>query len=132
MEINALEHRPRRSSRWRRFAGLATGIAVAASVLVVSQPAVAADPWVTQLDDGYVRFAVPNADVEAAVGPVSNLVIEGNFGASANWAQYGLSRSGATWAGTLGPLEPGLYYYQVTGDDSKTFKDPTNATSVAS
>ncbi|GHD43885.1 esterase [Mycetocola manganoxydans] len=132
MEIHALEHRPRRMSRWRRFAGLATGVAVAASVLVVSQPAVAADPWLTQLDDGYVRFAVPNADVESAIGPVSNLVVEGNFGASANWAQFGLSRSGSNWAGTLGPLEPGLYYYQVTGDDSKPFKDPTNATSVAS
>ncbi len=132
MEITEREGRPRRASRGQRWAGLAAGVAVAASVLVVSQPAVAADPWLTQLDDGYVRFTVPNAEVEAAIGPVSQLVVEGNFGASANWAQFGLSKSGDTWAGTLGPLDPGLYYYQVTGDDSKPFKDPTNPTSVAS
>jgi enterochelin esterase-like enzyme len=98
----------------------------------VSTPAVAADPWLTQLEDGYVRFTVPNTAVETAIGPVSQLVVEGNFGPSANWAQFGLSRSGANWAGTLGPLEPGLYYYQVTGDDSKPFKDPTNPTAVGS
>ncbi|AWB87635.1 esterase [Mycetocola zhujimingii] len=130
MEIGQVEKRPRKSAR--RWVGLATGVAIAASALSVAQPAVAADTWLTQLDDGYVRFAVPNAAVESAIGPVSQLVIEGNLGASANWAQYGLSRSGDTWTGTLGPLEPGLYYYQVTGDDSKPFKDPTNPTSVAS
>lgn len=132
MEINAVQHRPRRQSRWRRWAGLAAGVAVAASVLVVGSPAAAADPWLTQLDDGYIRFTVPNVAVETAVGPVSQLVVEGNFGPSANWAQFGLSRSGSNWAGTLGPLEPGLYYYQVTGDDSKPFKDTTNPTAVGS
>ena len=119
-------------SQRRRWAGLIAGAAVAASVLVVSQPAAAADPWLTQLDDGYIQFSVPNAAVETAVGPVSQLVVEGNFGQSANWAQFGLSRNGANWAGTLGPIEPGLYYYQVTGDDSKSFKDTSNPTSVAS
>jgi enterochelin esterase-like enzyme len=92
----------------------------------------AADPWVTPQEDGYLRIAVPNAAVEAAVGPVSQVVIEGNFGPSHNWAQIGLQRSGANWTATYGPFEPGLYYYQVTGDDSKVLKDSSNPTSVAS
>jgi enterochelin esterase-like enzyme len=105
---------------------------VALSTAGVTMPAHAATPWITVQDDGYLRIAVPAAAVEEAVGPVSQVVVEGNFGPSHNWAQIGLSRSGANWTATYGPFEPGLYYYQVTGDDSKVLKDPTNPTSVAS
>jgi enterochelin esterase-like enzyme len=132
MEITATERRPRRSQRWRRSASILAALAVSASALIATQPAAAENPWLTQLDDGYLRFTIPNAAVEAAVGPVSQVVVEGNFAASANWGQIGLSRSGANWSTTFGPLDPGLYYYQVTGDDSKVMKDPTNPTTVAS
>lgn len=132
MEITAPERRTRRSRGWRRLASVLAAAAVVAGTVVATQPASAADPWLTQLDGGYVRFTIPTSAVEAAVGPVSQVVVEGNLGASANWAQLGLSRSGANWTGIIGPLEPGLYYYQITGDDSKSFKDTTNPTSVAS
>ena len=132
MKITEMERRPRRSSRRRRLASLLAAAAVAASTLIATQPAAAADPWLTQLDGGYVRFTIPNAAVEEAVGPVSQVVVEGNFAPSANWGQIGLSRSGANWSATFGPLDPGLYYYQVTGDDSKVSKDPTNPTTVGS
>jgi enterochelin esterase-like enzyme len=132
MEITATERRSRRSQRWRRSASILAALAVSASALIATQPAAAENPWLTQLDDGYLRFTIPNAAVEAAVGPVSQVVVEGNFAASANWGQIGLSRSGANWSTTFGPLDPGLYYYQVTGDDSKVMKDPTNPTTVAS
>lgn len=132
MEITATERRLRRSPRWRRSASVLAAMAVAASALIATQPAAAEDAWLTQLEGGYVRFTIPNVAVEAAVGPVSQVVVEGNFAPSANWGQIGLSRSGANWSTTFGPLDPGLYYYQVTGDDSKVFKDPTNPTTVAS
>lgn len=116
----------------RRWTGVLAAVAIAASTVVAAQPAAAEEAWLTQLDDGYVQFIIPGAAVEEAVEPVSQVVVEGNFAPSANWAQLGLTRSGANWTGTMGPLDPGLYYYQVTGDDSKPLKDPTNPTSVAS
>ena len=83
-------------------------------------------------EDGFARFSVPVGEVEAAVGQdVSQIVAEGNFGPSANWAEFGLAISGDRATGLIGPLEPGHYYYQVTADDNLTVKDPTNATSVA-
>jgi enterochelin esterase-like enzyme len=132
MEITEPERRPRRSSRWRRWASVLAVSVVAAGTVVATQPAAAADPWIVQLDGGYVRFTVPDAAVQASVGPVSQLVAEGNFGPSANWAQLGLSRSGANWSGIIGPLDAGLYYYQITGDETKVFKDATNPTTVTS
>lgn len=83
------------------------------------------------LDDGYVRFTIPDAAVEEAVGPVSRLVIEGNFGPSGHWMEYGTGLEDGTWSATFGPIEPGLYHYQLTGDNAKDFKDPTNPHSVA-
>ncbi len=95
-------------------------------------PAVADTPWLSVSADGYASFTVPNASVQAAVGQVSQVVIAGNFGPSFAWAEFGLTRRGDAWSGVLGPLKPGLYSYQVTGDDTKVLKDPTNSTSVAS
>lgn len=132
MKITSEDRAPSRSGRARRAAAVLTATVLALAGLVAATPAVAADPWVAPQDGGYLRIAVPNAAVEAAVGPVSQLVVEGNFGPSHNWAQIGLQRSGANWTATYGPFEPGLYYYQVTGDDSKVLKDASNPTSVAS
>ena len=127
--------------------GLATA-AVAASLLL-AQPAAAGaaaddgpgatdvpaatgeDPWLTLLDDGYVRLTIPNAAVEDAIGPVERLVVEGSFGPSGSWVEYGTGLEDGTWSTTFGPMEPGLYWYQLTGDNSKDFKDPTNPSSVA-
>lgn len=132
MKITTEERRGRGSGLTRRWAALLVAALMTVAGLVAAQPATAADPWVRVQDDGYLRIAVPNAAVEAAVGPVTQVVVEGNFGPSANWAQIGLSRSGANWTATYGPFAPGLYYYQVTGDDSKVLKDAGNPTSVAS
>jgi enterochelin esterase-like enzyme len=132
MEITS-EHRPTgRLTRARQVVALLAAAVVALATAGATTPAAAAEPWIAVQDDGYLRIAVPAAAVEEAVGPVSQVVVEGNFGPSHNWAQIGLQRSGANWTATYGPFEPGLYYYQVTGDDSKVLKDASNPTSVAS
>ncbi|MEU8364696.1 hypothetical protein AB0C27_52665 [Nonomuraea sp. NPDC048882] len=84
-------------------------------MLLVPRPA-ADTPWLTVSEDGYASFTVPMAAVEAAVGPVSQVVIEGNIGPSSTWAEFGLTRRGDAWSGVLGPLKPGLYSYRVTGE----------------
>ena len=132
MEITSEDRRSGRFGRARRAVAVVTAAVLALAGLMAAAPASAADPWIAQQEGGYLRIAVPNAAVEAAVGPVSQVVVEGNFGPSHNWAQIGLQRSGANWTATYGPFEPGLYYYQVTGDDSKVLKDTSNPTSVAS
>lgn len=102
-------------------------------VVALSSAAQADEPWADVDDDGFVTFRVPVDEVEETVGQdVRQVVAEGNFGPSANWAEFGLSISGDVATGVLGPLEPGLYYYQITADDHLTVKDPTNPTSVAS
>ncbi|MEU6718384.1 alpha/beta hydrolase-fold protein [Nonomuraea sp. NPDC046802] len=111
---------------------LAAGAMLIAAVLLAPRPAVADTPWLSVSEDGYASFTVPVASVEAAVGQVSGVVIEGNFRPSFTWAEFGLTRRGTAFSGVLGPLKPGLYTYQVTGDDTKGLKDPTNGTSVAS
>ncbi|MFJ6651354.1 alpha/beta hydrolase [Microbacterium sp. NPDC091313] len=132
MEITSESRRTRRFGAARRVVAVLTAGLLALTGIAAATPAAAADPWIAVQSDGYLRIAVPNAAVEEAVGTVSQVVVEGNFGPSHNWAQMGLSRSGSTWTGTYGPFEPGLYYYQITGDDSKVLKDASNPTSVAS
>lgn len=128
--------RPTRSphARWRRrLAGAAVGALVAGAGLVAAPLSAAAEtPWVSVSDDGFVTFTIPADEVEELFGDVTDLAAEGNFGPSANWAQWGISRQGDTWSSVMGPLEPGLYYYQFTADETKVAKDPTNPTSVAS
>ncbi|MFI7040128.1 alpha/beta hydrolase-fold protein [Microbispora rosea] len=117
----------------RLSAAITAGVmAMAAVSLAPPLPAAADTPWLNVSEDGYASFNVPDAYVQANAGQVSQVVIEGNFGPSFAWAEYGLTRRGDVWSGALGPLKPGLYYYQVTGDDTKSFKDPTNAAGVGS
>ncbi|MEV4071538.1 alpha/beta hydrolase [Nonomuraea fuscirosea] len=116
----------------RGLAAITAALLTIAAVLLVPGPAAADTPWLTVSEDGYASFTVPVAAVEAAVGPVSQVVIESNFGPSSTWAEFGLTRRGDAWSGVLGPLKPGLYSYRVTGDDTKGLKDPTNSTVVAS
>lgn len=123
-----------RGAPWRRSVAVAAGAAMALSgVVAVAAPATAATPWLVVDDSGFATFTVPVGEVEEAVGrDVSQIVAEGSFGPSSNWAEFGLTLRGGTATGVIGPLEPGAYYYQVTADDHYTVKDPTNPTDVAS
>lgn len=131
---HVLSRRRRLSDLSRRVASGAVGALIAGGGLVaLSTPAAADDAWVTIDDEGFASFAIPVDEVEDAVGTdISQIVAEGNFGPSANWAEFGLSIGGDVATGVLGPLDPGFYYYQITADDHLTVKDPTNASSVAS
>ncbi|PZG23532.1 alpha/beta hydrolase [Nonomuraea aridisoli] len=133
MTTSRFYHAGLRLSGVRRFsAAITAGVMAIAAVLPAPRPAAADTPWVSVSDDGYTSFSVPAAYIEAKAGQVSQVVVEGNFGPSFAWAEFGLTRRGDVWSGVLGPLEPGLYSYQVTGDDTKGLKDPTNSTGVAS
>ncbi|MGW1448837.1 alpha/beta hydrolase [Micromonospora sp. NPDC002411] len=125
--------RLRRLGGRRLSAALTAGVIAVAAVLLAPQPAAAADtPWLTVSPDRYASFTVPAAYVQEQLGTVSQVVVEGNFGPSSATAEFGLTRRGDVWSGVLGALEPGLYHYQFTADDTKSIKDPTNDTSVAS
>lgn len=102
-----------------------------AGTMIGSRPAVAETPWLT-VSDGYASFTVPADRIRDTMGAVSLLVVEGNFGPSFNWSEFGLSQFGDVWTGTIGPLPPGLYHYRLSGDDTKVLKDPTNPTRVTS
>jgi enterochelin esterase-like enzyme len=138
MEVSSRRDRGQRLSRWRLVAGSLAAALVVAAALVATRPAAAASsvaaetPWLTVTEDRFAIFSIPEEDIQSSMGAVSQVVAEGNFGKSANWAELGLSRRGGAWTAVIGPLEPGLYYYQITGDDTKVVKDPTNPTSVAS
>lgn len=133
MTTTSYHGRLRRKGVRRLPAAFAAAAVAVAAVTLTPQPAPAVDPpWLAVSADRYASFSVPVASIQANLGQVSQVVIEGNFGPSSTWAEFGLTRRGDAWSGVLGPLQPGLYYYQVTGDDTKTLKDPTNNTSVAS
>lgn len=107
---------------------LVLGMSVA---LTAAQPAAAATPWLT-VSDGFASFRVPAADLDSMFGPVSDVVVEGDFGPSFAVADLGLGRSGDAWTSVIGPLRPGLYRYRIRADGAKLGKDPTNASTVAS
>ncbi|MFG3555763.1 alpha/beta hydrolase-fold protein [Micromonospora sp. NPDC047557] len=132
MATEQYHRRLRRLGVRRLSAAFTAGVIAMAAVLVAPQPATADSPWLDVSPDRYASFAVPAAYVQEHLGAVSQVVVEGNFGPSATWAEFGLTRRGDVWSGVLGALKPGLYQYQVTADDTKTIKDPTNSTSVAS
>jgi enterochelin esterase-like enzyme len=116
----------------RLLAATIAGVMAMAVVTLTPRPAAADTPWLNVSEDGYASFSVPVAYIEANAGQVSQVVVEGNFGPSATWAEFGLTRRGDAYSGVLGPLKPGLYSYQVTADETKGLKDPTNSTGVAS
>ncbi|MDN3494842.1 alpha/beta hydrolase-fold protein [Planococcus sp. APC 4015] len=136
--------RDRRGGRRSRLRWAAIGavVAVGAGSLLAANPAAAApageDSWISAPAEGLHRFTVPNAAVESAVGAAPAMVaVEGNIGQGKAWVQLNTGRSGANWAATIGPLDPGLYYYQYTATMSGTealvgFRNPGSAQAVAS
>ncbi|MEU7800308.1 alpha/beta hydrolase-fold protein [Micromonospora arborensis] len=132
MAIEPYHGRLRRSGVRRLSAALTAGVLALAAIVVTQQPANADTPWLAVSPDRYASFSVPAAYIQEHLGSVSQVVVEGNFGPSSTVAEFGLTRRGDAWSGFLGPLEPGLYHYQVTADDTLSLKDPTNSTSVAS
>lgn len=131
MEITAHRRSEGRRKWTRAWATLVAAFAMIATALVAVQPAAGADtPWLTisNTEHGvFVRWTVPNDAVTAATGgQATNVLVRGSFGPSDNWAQINLGRSGANWTEQAGPLEPGLYHYQLTADNSENFADTTN------
>jgi enterochelin esterase-like enzyme len=116
---------------------------VSAASLLAAQPAAAAgvDSWrsipTNPVADVY-RFTVPTAAATAAVGTAPALVaVEGNFGPGKTWSQLNMASGGGNWTGTIGPLEPGLYYYQyeatVAGTEALIgFRNPDSPQEVTS
>lgn len=116
----------------------AAGLVLAASLVALTAlPASAApDPWESQ-SGIYHRFTVPKSSVPSnacgnSTGAGSE--IEGNFGPSKTWARMGLDGSGSNCAANIGPLEPGLYYYQYVAtmaDRSRVvFRNPDSPVEV--
>jgi enterochelin esterase-like enzyme len=139
IESPRIQHRNRR----RRWLAIATAVAVGAATLLVAQPAAAAgtDSWRSippnPIADVY-RFTVPTAAATAAVGTTPAMVaVEGNFGPGKTWSQLNMGSSGGNWTGTIGPLEPGLYYYQYEATIAGTeelvgFRNPASPQEVTS
>jgi enterochelin esterase-like enzyme len=118
----------------------ATGLVLAAALVgLTAAPASAApDPWESQ-SGIYHRFTVPKSSVPSnacgnSTGAGSE--VEGNFGPSKTWSRMGLDASGSNCVANIGPLEPGLYYYQYTAtmaDRSRVaFRNPDAPVEVTS
>jgi len=122
----------RRRRHLRRFVTALVAVALGSvTALTGVQPAAAAAPWLT-VSEGFVSFRVPAADIENAMGAVSSLVVEANFGPSFAVSDLGLGRSGDAWTSVIGPLPAGLYQYRLRGDGTKLAGDPTNPATVTS
>ena len=135
--------KPRGAQRSRyRWAAAGTAVVVGAASLLAAQPAAAApagtDSWISAPAPNLHRFTVPNAAVQAAVGATPAAVaVEGNLGQKKSWVQLNTSRTGDNWGATIGPLDPGLYYYQYTATMSGTealagFRNPASPQAVTS
>jgi enterochelin esterase-like enzyme len=115
------------------------GLAVVASIVGVSaSSAAAADPWESQ-SGIYHYFTVPKSDVPSQAcgnSTGAGTELEGNIGPSRTWAAVGMDANGANCVANIGPLEPGLYYYQYVStmpDRSKVvFRNPDQAVEVTS
>lgn len=108
---------------WTQPAGAAVSAAV--------NPAAETTPTVS-VDDGFLSFTLPVADLEQQVGAVSSLVIEGDFAPGGNVAEQGVSKSGDNYTSLIGPLPPGQYRYRLRGDDLKIAADLGNPNVVTS
>jgi enterochelin esterase-like enzyme len=126
-------------NRWIALLAVTT---VGAGTLLAAPPAVAAadvaaDPWISQPAEGLHRFTVPDSVVRSQVGSAAAAVaVEGNFGPGHSKAQLNLSLSGGSWSATIGPLEPGQYWFQykatIGGSEQLvTFRNPATEQTVS-
>ncbi|MBX5446654.1 alpha/beta hydrolase-fold protein [Sphaerobacter sp.] len=120
--------------------GAAIGLAMVVSGVVVSaSPAAAAsDPWESQ-SGIYHYFTVPKSSVPSNTcgnSTGAGAELEGNIGPSGTWAAVGLDASGENCVANIGPMKPGLYYYQYVAtmpDRSKqVFRNPNSSVDVTS
>ena len=139
MMISSPQPHGRSRQHRRRWIALATAVGVGFGSLLAAQPAAAVDDdsWISEPAEGLHRFTVPAAAVQTAVGGTPAMVaVEGNFGPGKTWAQLNMSASGGNWSATMGPLEPGLYYYQYEAtmsgtEELKGFRNPNSPQEVA-
>lgn len=131
--------------RRRTLSAMLAVAAVAGGALVATTPAAAAgsDPWVSLppnasgVEDVY-RFTVPNSAIQPATGITGSVVaVEGNFGPGKTWTTLNMGASGGSWTSTIGPLEPGLYYYEYSArpawnQDAIPFRNPASPQEVTS
>ncbi|WP_188523001.1 alpha/beta hydrolase [Isoptericola cucumis] len=132
--------------RGRRTLAALAATAMGAGALLVAQPAaadaVSADPWVGEVPDNPIsdvyRFTVPSAAVTKATGIEDGPVaVQGNFGPGKAWTDLNTGTSGSNRTATVGPLEPGLYYYQYAArpaadQDAVAFRNPDAPQEVTS
>ncbi|WP_166644408.1 alpha/beta hydrolase-fold protein [Microbacterium sp. BK668] len=125
---------------------MTTAAALGVSTLLAAQPAAAAeDPWVAEVDNvvpDVYRFSVPDSAIQPATGINGSVVaVEGNFAPGKTWTTLNMGSSntpnGRVWSTTLGPLEPGLYYYQYSArpawnQDAIAFRNPASPQEVTS
>lgn len=133
---NDLRTRTPRAIRAR----VAVGLAVVSSIVIASASSAAAatDPWESQ-SGIYHYFTVPKADVPSQAcgnSTGAGTELEGNIGPAKTWAAVGMDASGTDCRANIGPLEPGLYYYQYVStmpDRSKVvFRNPDRPIDVTS
>ncbi|WP_344224493.1 alpha/beta hydrolase-fold protein [Paractinoplanes ferrugineus] len=115
---------------------LVAAAALAVSAIAAAPAAAATDTWHSN-DDVYHYFKVPQSQVSSIVGGTpATLELEANIGPSGTWSALALDPSGSDYAANVGPLEPGLYYYQYTAtmpDRSKvSFRQPGSPVAVTS
>lgn len=115
---------------------LVAAVTMAVSVIAAAPAAAATDTWHSN-DDVYHYFKVPQSQVSSIVGGTpATLELEANIGPSGTWSALALDPSGSDYAANVGPLEPGLYYYQYTAtmqDRSKvSFRQPGSPVAVTS
>lgn len=105
----------------------------------VRTPASAApDAWASQ-SGIYNYFTVPKTSVPSQTcgnSTGAGAELEGNIGPARTWAAVGLDGNGSNCVANIGPLEPGLYYYQYVAtmrDRSKVvFREPGSSVDVTS
>ena len=119
-----------------RMTSLVAVAALVVSVIAAAPAAAATDTWHSN-DDVYHYFKVPQSQVSSIVGGTpATLELEANIGPSGTWSALALDPSGSDYAANVGPLEPGLYYYQYTAtmqDRSKvSFRQPGSPVAVTS
>lgn len=118
-------------------ATLALGTAMLATPAAADDAGPAPDPWITSTPEGYYRFTVAQSKVEELIGArPSVLELQANIGPNGTWSDLAMDPSGANYEAMVGPLAPGLYYYQYTAtmpDRTKiSFKEPTSPQAVTS